>query len=54
MGNYKIKVIQADLGIFTYIQAYLDMSRHIQPGIIRHSKAYVILTYSEPWSVLQK
>ena len=59
MENYKTKVIQADLDIFAHIQAYSDMSRHIQPGIIRHSEAYVILTnsepeaYSEPWSVLR-
>ena len=42
---------------FTHIPAYSDISRHIQPGIIRHIQANsehcVTLTYSEP-SYIQK
>ena len=37
MGKYKTKAIETDLGIFTHIPAYSDISRHIQPDIIRHS-----------------
>ena len=55
MGKYKTKAIQADFGIFTHIPAYSDISRHIQPDIIRHIEAYskpcVTLTYSEPWHI---
>ena len=53
MGKYKTKAIQADLGIFTHIPAYSDISRHIQPDIIRHIQAEpcVTLTYSEPWQI---
>ena len=54
-GNIKQKVIQADLRIFTHIPAYSDISRHIQPDIIRHVQAYsgpcVTLTNSEPWQI---
>ena len=54
-GKYKTKAIQADLGIFTHIPAYSDISTHIQPDIIRHIHAYsepsVTLTYSEPWQI---
>ena len=42
MGKYKTKAIQADLGKFTHIPVYSDISRNIQPGIIR-----VILVYLE-------
>ena len=55
MGKYKTKPIQADLGIFTHILAYADISRHIQPDIIWYIQAYpessVTLTYSEPWHI---
>ena len=55
MGKYKRKTIRADLGILTHIPAYSDISRHIQPDIIRHIQAYsepcVTLTYSEPWQI---
>ena len=44
MGKYKAKSIQADLGIFTHITAYSDISRHIQV----YSEPCVTLTYSEP------
>ena len=49
------KGLQADLGIFTHISAYSDISKDIQPDIIRHIKAYselcVTLVYSEPWQI---
>ena len=55
MRKYKTKAIEADFGIFTHIPAYSDISRHIQPDIIRHIEAYskpcVTLTYSEPWHI---
>ena len=41
MGKYKTKAIQADLGKFTHIPVYLDISRNIQPGIIRIIQAYL-------------
>ena len=51
MRKYKAKAIQADLDIFTHVPAYSDISRQIQPDIIRHIQAYskpcVTLTYSE-------
>ena len=43
MEKYKTKAIWADLGIFTQVLAYSDISREIQSGIIRH-----IQKYSEP------
>ena len=45
------------MGIFTHISAYLDMSMHIQPDIIRHIQDPVnpnifrTLVYSEPWQI---
>ena len=57
MRKYKAKAIQADLGIFTHVPAYSDISRHIQPDIIRHIQAYskpcVTLTYSERLQFVQ-
>ena len=47
MGKYKAKSIQADLGIFTHITAYSDISRHIQV----YSEPCVTLTYSEPCQI---
>ena len=55
MGKYKIKAIQTDLGTFTHILAYSDISRRIQPDIIRHIQTYsepcLTLTYSETWYI---
>ena len=55
MGKYKTKAIQADLGIFTHIPGYSNISRHIQRDIIRHIQVYsescVTRTYSEPWQI---
>ena len=52
MRKYKTKVIRADLGIFTHILAYSDISRYIQRSIIKHIQTHlepcVTLTYSEP------
>ena len=39
MGKCKTKVIQADLGIFTNIAAYLAIIRHIQESL-RYIQAY--------------
>ena len=36
IGKYKAKAIQEDLGIFTYISAYSDISMHIQSDIVKH------------------
>ena len=41
MGKYKTNVIQANLGKFTHIPVYSDISRNIQPGIIRIIQAYL-------------
>ena len=41
MGKYKTKAIEADLGKFTHIPVYSDISRNIQPGIIRIIQAYL-------------
>ena len=40
MGKYKTKTIQADLGTFTHIPVYSDISRHVQADILRHIQAY--------------
>ena len=52
MGKYEKKTIQADLGIFTHIPVYSDISRHVQAGILRHIQAYsescATLTYANP------
>ena len=56
IGKYKAKAIQEDLGIFTHISAYSDISMHVHSA--RHSQAYLgifrtllLLTYSEPWFI---
>ena len=41
MGKYKTKAIQIDLGKFTHILVYSDISRNIQPGIIKIIQAYL-------------
>ena len=47
--KYNIKSIQADLGIFTSISAYSDISKHIHPSIIQvYSESCATLTNSEP------
>ena len=55
MRKYKRKTLQTDLGIFTHISAYPDVSKHIKPDIIRHIQVYsepcVTLRYSEPWQI---
>ena len=63
MGIYKTKAIQADLGTFTHIPAYSDISRHIQPDIIgifrtlcnpdifRTLANSELDAYSEPWQI---
>ena len=50
MGKCKTKAIQTDLGIFTYIPAYLVIFRHNQKysGIFQtYSEPLVTLAYSE-------
>ena len=39
MRKYKTKAIQADLGKFTHIPVYSEISGNIQPGIIRFIQA---------------
>ena len=56
MGKYKRKAIQAYLGIFMHIPAYLDIIRQIQaysePCVtLTYSEPCVTLTYSEPWQI---
>ena len=58
MGKCNTKVIQADLGIFTNIAAYLAIIRHIQEsGIFRYIRNPDILktvVYSEHWHIQNK
>ena len=53
MGKYKTKAIQANLGIFTHIPAYSDISdifKYIQnPGKFRTRRVFRTLVYSETW-----
>ena len=54
MEKWKTEAIQADLGIFTYIPAYSDISRHNQAnsGIIQvYSEPCVTLAYYELWYI---
>ena len=54
MEKWKTEAIQADLGIFTYIPAYSDISRHNQTnsGIIQtYSEPCVTLAYYELWYI---
>ena len=53
MGKYKTKAIQADLGIFTHIPAYSDISgifKYIQnSGKFRTRRIFRTFVYSETW-----
>ena len=54
MGTCKAKAIQADIGIFTHIPTYSDISRHNQTysGIIQaYFEPCVTPAYSEPWYI---
>ena len=50
IGKYKAKAIHADLGIFTHISTYSDISRHVQAysGILR---TLLTLKYSKSWFI---
>ena len=59
MGKYKTKAIQADLGIFTHIPAYSDISgifKYIQNSgkfrtrrVFRTRRIFRTFVYSETW-----